>query len=681
MGKSITVTAETVEAAVKQALQSLQLSHDEVDIDILSNPARRLLGLRKTFAKVLVTERDVNVEKTNIDEQQSELELIVDTVLEADLPVQKKSDVSDATGSKKRTGARIKDGQIDIIFGSDAHPIIIPTQHVALFVNGEEKKEKTMILPKDVVTISYSDEIIPPQFEIQLLEQEMIAMLHFTPGKRIKRMVADTVYASTLQLEVQEEIEYFNTLKPQQIVNELKALGIQQGIVFPAIKKVTEVTKPYELIVARGKLPIEGTNGDVEIHIDIDDCEPDELEKVDFRELNAIATVKEGQIIATHIRPTEGQTGKNLLGKTIGVKPVRDVLLRLGKNVKLINENVVATTSGRPSVDRRDKLVKIEVNHEFHHPGEVNLESGNIRFEGDVRIGGNVQPSMFVGATGSITIGGTVSKATIHSVKSAIIRGNILSSTVSVGEQEVLISNLVTHLQQLTEPLLQMKAAIHQILLIRGDSSETFSPHELKQLIQLLLQKKYHSFEQINKEFIEKVKEAEEELPKEWMELANKLYTVFVNPLNKEWVDLQGFEQLIEEAEILEQLYGENVEPTTVLMAPYAINSTLYSNGNIEVTRKGVYHSKLTAKNDITIRGVCRGGELIAGKHIVLQEAGAQNPVKTTIKTSEIGTIKIGIAFAGTELQVGTRKYTFADERTNVFARLDEEGELQLYPF
>ena len=41
---------------------------------------------------------------------------------------------------------------------------------------------------------------------------------------------------------------------------------------------------------------------------------------------------------------------------------------------------------------------------------------------------------------------------------------------------------------------------------------------------------------------------------------------------------------------------------------PYAINSVLYSNGNIVVTSKGLYHSSVTAGHDITVRGVCRGG-------------------------------------------------------------------------
>ncbi len=75
-------------------------------------------------------------------------------------------------------------------------------------------------------------------------------------------------------------------------------MGIQKGLLFAAIQKVTEVNKPFETIVAKGVPPIEGLNGDLEVHINYKEKIPGELEKVGIRELNAILSVEAGQVIA-----------------------------------------------------------------------------------------------------------------------------------------------------------------------------------------------------------------------------------------------------------------------------------------------------------------------------------------------------------------------------------------------
>lgn len=676
MKKAVTVQANTVEEAVQQALEIIGLTVEQVQVEVTSNPGRRLMGLRKVMAEVTVTE----IEKEEPVEAFAELAAIVEDVLSGESPIAKGADSPNMQlSNSSESGVKLSGGELQFSFEGTQYPVLIPTDSVQLYVNGEQKKEKAIILPTDEVTVTLRDESIPPQFSIQLIEQEMIALLHFTPGKRVSRTLTDTDWQSQLVLEAAEAVEFFNNIDPQQIVDELKHMGVQQGLIFPAIKKVTEVNKPYELIVAKGTLPVEGTDGDLEVHIQYEEFDPDSEEKVDFREMNAIMNVRKGQVIATHILPVPGTEGRNLLGKPIRVKPVRDIHLRLGKNVKLVDQDVVALISGKPSLDWRDKLVKIDVHHEFNHPGEVDLESGNIRFEGDVRIGGNVMPSMFVGATGSIYIGGSVTKATIHAVHSATIRGNVLSSTISVGEQEVVISELVDDLKHVVSTMDQIKTAIQQVVVIRGHGMDEMTPAELKRLIYLLMEKKYSRFEELNRQFIQNVKDHADQLADEWSSMADRLYDAFVNPLKESLDGLAEFGLLLEDAQMLIQMYGTEASPKNELVVPYAINSTLFSNGNIEVTSKGVYHSSLTAKHDITIKGVCRGGEVIAENNITLQETGSDNPVKTVVKTSRTGRIKIGLAYAGTEIQVGSRKHIFSKNGHSIVARLDEDEQLVLY--
>ncbi len=682
--KAVTVQANTVEEAVQQALAMLKLTKEQVDVEVLTNPGRRLMGLRKVSAEVTVTSKAQQEEKPEVKPVLSKIEELANLLDEAEAGTARtvKSPSVDSTvqtePQTETSGVRIYEGEIQFSFGGDRLPSVIPNENALLHINGKLQTEPVLIQPEDEVTLTICDEVISPKFTIQLMEKDMIALLSFTPGKRIQRMLTDTPWSPSIAIQVEETTEFTNDLKAQDIVDELKAKGVQQGLLFPAIKKVTDVDKPYELIVAKGTLPTEGTDGDLEVHIRYEEFDPDSEEKVDFREMNAIANVKEGQVIATHVLPVPGTPGRSLLGKEIPVKPVRDIVLRLGKNVKQVDQDIVTLISGKPALDWREKLVKIDVNNEFHHPGEVDLESGNIRFEGDVRIGGNVLPSMFVGATGGVYVGGSVTKAVIHAMKSITVRGNVLSSTISAGKQEAAVSELAVIIKDVTHLLVQIKEAIDQIFVIRGQGEADLSPSELKRLIYLLMEKRYAQFEELNKHFIQKVRAQGELIDEEWTELADRLYDIFINPLNEDLQNMTDFEQLVEHAQILVQLYDTESSPQIKLSVPYAINSTLYSNGDIEVHSKGVYHSDLTASHAIKIIGVCRGGEISAPTEVVLQEAGSESPVKTVIRTSAQGRIKIGMAYVGTEVHVGTRKHVFTRDGTNITARLDSEGALQL---
>lgn len=658
MGKSISVKAETVEQAVQLALSILKLTMEEVHIEVVSNPKRNLFGLRKMMAEVTVTQ----LEAVSMDDKVEQ----VDEMTTLTSAVDKE---------EKAAGVRVIDGEIEVLFSDDTYPVIAPSQNSKVDVNGKRVKERTIISPGDEVHVTVSDELIPPQFSIQLLEQDMLAMLTLTPGKKVKRTIRDTEFQQVLQIEVDEEIDYYNDLEPQLIVERLKLMGIQKGLLFSAIKKVTEVDRPYEIIVAKGVPPIEGLDGDLEMHIDYKVKTPGELEKVDFRELNLIVSVEAGQVIATYIPSTPGKDGSSLFGKTIAAKKVEEIVVRTGKNVSQIGNDMIAEISGKPSVDWRQKLVDIDVNPEHFHKGEVNLESGNIRFEGDVRIGGSVQTAMFVGASGTVFIQGAVTKASVHATKSVIVKGNIFSSTINAGQQEFIIGELTMQLKEILGLLEQIQDAIHRVLVIRGDDGDDFTTSELNHLLRLLLEKKYPTFQELNKHFIQKVKNHSQSLSSEWTAIADKFYTIFVTSQHKELEDTESFGLLVQEVRTLVGLYGINMSQAH-LSVPYAINSVLYSSGTIEVTSKGVYHSSVTAGDSIQVKGVCRGGEFVATHKISLQETGSVNIVKTVVRTGAQGSITIGLAHAGTEIQVGNRQYTFMSKRMGVFAQLDEDGNL-----
>ena len=136
----------------------------------------------------------------------------------------------------------------------------------------------------------------------------------------------------------------------------------------------------------------------------------------------------------------------------------------------------------------------------------------------------------------------------------------------------------------------------------------------------------------------------------------------------------RSLRKLIVGAEQLLDLYSEETTPESVLQAEFALNSILYSNGNIHIRSKGVYNCSVTALRDVTIKGVCRGGEVIAGRHIKLDETGSDASVRTFIQTAEEGVIEIGKANVGTVIPIGTTRYEFLHNHEHVTAKLNEDG-------
>lgn len=298
----------------------------------------------------------------------------------------------------------------------------------------------------------------------------------------------------------------------------------------------------------------------------------------------------------------------------------------------------------------------------LQHCGDVNLESGNIRYSGNVQIDGSIQPSMFVGATGQIKVNGNVSKATLHATQSIKIEDNVFSSTIVVGEKNRCTEELIGIVQAIIKELRKIQTATM--------NCNSFLPYKV------VLIDFYPSCLQLIKEFIQKVKNKSGILSQEWSSLAEKLYNALINPVTKHQISLHDFESLLLEGRRLVNTHNIRDTLKSQLTIPYAVNSALYSNGDIHITTKGAFHCIVCAQQNVTLSGVCRGGEVSAMDKISLQEVGCQNGVKTVVRTSNKGSITLGLVHSGTEIQIGNKKHTFLKKQLGVHARLDEHGEL-----
>jgi hypothetical protein len=164
--------------------------------------------------------------------------------------------------------------------------------------------------------------------------------------------------------------------------------------------------------------------------------------KVDYKELNQIQNVVEGQLLAKKVPAEEGEDGRTVTGKILPAKPGNDVELGVGKNVELKNDGLalVAVTNGQVMLING----KVNVEPVYIVQGDVNMKVGNITHLGTIIVKGNVEDGFTLKASGNIEIFGTVGKCTLDAEGDIMVRQGITGkSEGSVSSGKTLWSKFV----------------------------------------------------------------------------------------------------------------------------------------------------------------------------------------------------------------------------------------------
>ncbi|MDR1352345.1 MAG: FapA family protein [Treponema sp.] len=170
--------------------------------------------------------------------------------------------------------------------------------------------------------------------------------------------------------------------------------------------------------VAEGLKPVNGRDAYIQYDFETDQKKVKIKEgsngRVDFKNLNIIQNVVEGQPLAKKVPAETGVPGKNLIGEALPATNGRDIPIPVGKNVKVAEDGevMIAEASGHVVMVGD----KINVEPVYHVKGNVNLATGNIEFLGSVVVSGNVEDGFSVKAAGNIEIHGTVEKADLEAM-------------------------------------------------------------------------------------------------------------------------------------------------------------------------------------------------------------------------------------------------------------------------
>lgn len=198
----------------------------------------------------------------------------------------------------------------------------------------------------------------------------------------------------------------------KEIVDQAKVKRLNVDALREQLPAVME-GKPC--LIARGLEPLHGKNGYVKYHFETNPAERiwacEEGEKIDFKQRHEINNVHEGDLLAELFPPTPYKDGVNVMGEKLSAHRGRKARIRPGKNVDLSEDKTKAFSR----IEGSAKLVRgrIAVDNVKLIDGNIDFHTGNIEFNGDVVVTGEVQEGFEVKAGGSIHIAGTVDRASL----------------------------------------------------------------------------------------------------------------------------------------------------------------------------------------------------------------------------------------------------------------------------
>lgn len=221
--------------------------------------------------------------------------------------------------------------------------------------------------------------------------------------------------------------EIYDKSTKEDLISFLNQNNIRYGFLEEEIDHISSNFRNImtPIVVAKGKEPINGRDGYLEYEFkdfEEDYRLDDEKVTIDFRQLNHIANVRNGDLIATYHPPTKGLDGTNVFGKTIAHKNGKRLTIKLGKNVKMLDNAIYATVDGQ--IKKTDRSV--DVNPVFQVNGDLDMKTGNINFVGNVCINGAVGRGFVIQAGGDVTINGLVDNSSIIAKGNIVVKGGIL---------------------------------------------------------------------------------------------------------------------------------------------------------------------------------------------------------------------------------------------------------------
>ena len=244
-------------------------------------------------------------------------------------------------------------------------------------------------------------------------------------NKRITVTISEDNMSAYIRLNALAIGDYDYTI--DEVNASIAEVGVKMGIKKEVLHDILSEKKfDMDILFAEGKVSEDGVDGKYNLFFDSSNNGKPTLKEdgsVDYYNLKLFEVVTEGQKLVEYVPPTKGVFGFNVRGKLLVPRPGKPKLPLRGKGFTTSEDGNTYFAAIDGKVEYRN--ADLNVYNVLEISGDVDLNVGNIDFNGDVEIKGNVISGLVIHAKGSITIGGHVEGAVIKSEKDIVFRDGV----------------------------------------------------------------------------------------------------------------------------------------------------------------------------------------------------------------------------------------------------------------
>ncbi|MEG2892972.1 MAG: FapA family protein [Clostridium sp.] len=576
--------------------------------------------------------------------------------------------------SQKIAKGEIKNKKF-IFHGEEGEVLIKFSSKVKVIVNDSPVARDIYVTKDDVVQIEEKSKGKFKKIDIDILSDKLTVNMKISSAPTTIYEVVDLEPNEVIEFKLGERrLDDEECFTVDEVKDELSKRKVVFGIDDSLIK---EAIGKKEGVIAKGIDCIKSENDKIIYYFNSQDKrKPIEVNgKVDYYSIEEIESVDKDVIIAKLEVGKNGVDGMDVLGGKTTIKPKKDISLKTGVGARLNDDatEVFADTSGRPCVNGG----KISVLPIFQVQGDADLKIGNIEFDGDIVVNGDVKEGMKLSAGGSITIGGSVLEASLHSKGDLKIRGNLIASSVKVGNvqlNELKYIEILSDINIFLDNFIELTEKLQNIM---GQKARNIPKSVIaKKIIDSKFVEQKLKFKEIRREYIHL------KMSVEIKELLGRFFKVFCDIVEENQVEFDLFNDIQRDIGVFLESYSVTETTADVYMS-YSQNSKVYSSRNVLISGKGCYSTEIEAEGEIIIEGMpgtFRSGTVYGKKGVKIREIGSVAGVKSIIKTDINGVIEAETVYHNTLFMVGGFNY-YVDEAVKKVKVFVKDGELVVEKF
>lgn len=263
-----------------------------------------------------------------------------------------------------------------------------------------------------------------------------------------------------------------NPVTEEEILKDLESNKVKVGINREEIQKfLKERHYCTNYIIAKGIPPVNGKDAKVEYFFNTNlNLKPKKNEDgtVDYRELNTISHVEKGQLLARLHKEEAGKPGMDVFGAEISPRQVKTMKLEFGNNITISDDQteLYSDVTGHASLVNK----KVFVADVYEVPADVDNATGNIVYDGNVSIKGNVKSGFSVRAKGDIVVEGVVEAAFMSAGGQIIVKRGIHGMAKGkVQAKGNIITKFIENATVVSEGFIETESILHSQVSAKTD--------------------------------------------------------------------------------------------------------------------------------------------------------------------------------------------------------------------